>query len=71
MCKSLSDSSKSSKSSASKSSRHMKKKKKVKNPPISQLRLPSRSVGNDGKDGSDKYDDTRSVGMASTVLVGA
>ena len=74
---SLSGVSKSSRSSASKASSHKKKeekkkkkkKKEVKNPPISQLSLHSRSVKNDGNEGSDKYDDTRSVGTASTITM--
>jgi hypothetical protein len=63
-------------SSGSKSSSHKKmeekekeKKKKIKNPPISQLSLHSRSVGNDGLEGSENCDDARSVGTGSTITM--
>ncbi|KAL3766208.1 hypothetical protein ACHAW5_002554 [Stephanodiscus triporus] len=63
-------------SSTSKASSHKKKEEEeeemeqMKNPPISQLSLvSSRSVGHDRKEGSDKYDDTRSIGTASTITM--
>lgn len=64
--------SKNSKSRSSKESRS-KKKKSSKNPPISQVNLRSAASTGSGNDtdrgGAEEYDDSRSIGTASTITI--